>query len=225
MMIKMTSRKYWHSPTLRGFCAGVITSFDMYKEAAEGDLDEEWKLDKDETASFEDFRMVMSGQMLAYTPLDRNYPGDEAHRKNTQLSMAARKRTREMALDNVTRELFEQEKTGDPNCRLCGDLTKFTNHVLSYKTVKHVHVCVVCGKDCYNYCNLCGVYAHKQTNRGKHGERICDFKWHNDSFFGLAKKDHQVHLKKSRNTYNEPTPHEEFEQRELIKSFKRARFS
>jgi len=210
---------------IRGFSAGVVTAFDMYKECAEGDLDEEWKLDKKERKSFEDFRMDLSGQMLAYSPSNRNYPGDEKHRKNTQLSTAARKRTREIALDNVTRELFEEVKTGADDCRLCGDLTRYANHVESYKPTKHVHKCVVCGEDCYTYCGLCEEYMHKQTNRGKHGDKICDIKWHNDSFFGLAKKDHQVHLKKSRNTYNNPTPTEEFDQRELIKSFKRARLS
>ena len=104
-------------------------------------------------------------------------------------------------------------------------MTRYANHVESYKPTKHVHKCVVCGEDCYTYCGLCEEYMHKQTNRGKHGDKICDIKWHNDSFFGLAKKDHQVHLKKSRNTYNNPTPTEEFDQREHIKSFQRARLS
>ena len=53
----------------------IIVAYDMYLEACEGKLDEDWA-DAD-PVSFHTFCDQLLAQILAYDPMKRLYPGDE----------------------------------------------------------------------------------------------------------------------------------------------------
>ena len=74
--------------------------------------------------------------------------------------------------------------------RLCGDLEKFTAHVKSLITLpKHPRICAVCGQDSYTVCGKCEVGLHYSVRRGVGKGLYCFFDYHDERFFGLARKD------------------------------------
>ena len=52
----------------------------MYLEAAEGDLDPEWKVDEKGLMSWDEFREIGSLQELKWDPRKQMYPGDQFFR-------------------------------------------------------------------------------------------------------------------------------------------------
>ena len=58
---------------------------DMYLKAAEGKINNDWKLD--EPMDFWRFRKKLANSMLRYKPSARKYPGDERMRPSTQQSL------------------------------------------------------------------------------------------------------------------------------------------
>jgi hypothetical protein len=60
----------------------IVIAYDMYKEAAEGNLDPSWKVEK--PVSFFVFREELARLMLQYKPSTRKYPGDDKCRESTQ---------------------------------------------------------------------------------------------------------------------------------------------
>lgn len=192
----------------------VVVAYDIYRECAEGRLEglADCKLAK--TVSFHRFREKLAKQMLKYDPRHRNYPGDEYFRVSTQQRIRdrtpPRSRSRSPANGSGNRTVIsssssvtsQQIKTADQ--RLCGDLTKITEHGLSLvKLPKRAHkVCVVCGKNCYHKCKKCGVALHKPPSG--EGEKACFYHWHNALFYGLAKSDYKMAGTK-RKDYEFPT--------------------
>ena len=112
---------------------GVIAAFGMYNQACDGLLDEEWVLSKDERMSFRDFRMLLSQQMLQYTPTEGLLPGDENFCVNTKrmyshrsdkVNKRCRKETNAYVDEGVTSSNYQVAKS-DVGGRLCGDLRQF----------------------------------------------------------------------------------------------------
>jgi hypothetical protein len=89
--------KYWYSAKNHGLALAVVVAYGMYKECASKPLaraafgfeadDEPFQL-----LSFHNLRDRLSGQGLAYPPLQRHYPGDFAMRAVTRLLMSQQKR-------------------------------------------------------------------------------------------------------------------------------------
>ena len=212
----LKSRKYWHSAMVHIFAMAVITAYDMYLEVCEGKLNKNWHIKR--PASFKEFRAQLATQMLYYSAKNGFYKGDKRMRCNTQLPKRRRTKKRDMN-DSVTQEQFEEAKQGP---RLCGDLTEYHRHVQSYSAHKHGHKCVVCKQKAYTFCQVCGEWMHRYTNRGGNGQKYCDINWHNDLFFGLAEKDHCSLKNKPKSTFKEPLPTEIADNAATIKGFKSA---
>ena len=74
--------------------------------------------------------------------------------------------------------------------RLCGDLTQLRYHLDNLKTSEHHPTkCAYCGLPAYLKCELCGVFLHNNPARGECKGKQCFILYHDDSCFGLAKKD------------------------------------
>ena len=145
------SWKYWHMAMLHAKKIAVSVAYSMYIEVAEGNLDQDWKVDS--PLSFWDFRDRLSKQMLEYNPINLLYPGDENMRSVTRIEK--RKRIgRPYQKSKDTNPLFvckedlceEIVKKRETDKRLCGDLTCLTSHVISTKKYKNGGVCAWCGK-------------------------------------------------------------------------------
>ena len=67
----------------------IATSYAMYKEACEGNLDPDWKIEN--PVSFWEWRDKLSKQMLQYDPADQLYPKDEIFRAVTSLPKKKRR--------------------------------------------------------------------------------------------------------------------------------------
>jgi hypothetical protein len=80
--MKYRSWKYWHAAMLLAKTMAIVVAYDMYKEAAKGTLNPDWKVEK--PVSFFVFREELARSMLQYTPTARNYPGDSFVRVSTQ---------------------------------------------------------------------------------------------------------------------------------------------
>ena len=204
------SWKYWHSPMLHAMAMAIVVAYDMYCEVAEGELDIEWKV---KPVEFWEFRDKLSKQMLIYQPQKKQYPGDELFRVNTERPKKKRRASPERD-GNLSsggsrgkgrpRQLTEEEMTNikmragftkakcmrGSRSRLCGDLDRLHQHLKSCKTgKKHPKLCVVCGEKAYSVCEICGEYMHLMPARGENAGKLCFIDYHNDCFFGLAKKD------------------------------------
>ena len=180
------SWKYWHAAMLHAKALAVVVAYDIYLEVAEGHLDSSWKVEH--PMGFFEFREQLSLQMLRYNPTDRRYPGDSKMRVSTQQHSAQRQggRTREQSCAVTPAEIMWAKSDE----RLCGDLTKLTEHATSMARLSHKRnrVCVVCGENCSEICTKCGKSVHGLGKKRK-GPGSCFLDLHDDNFFGLAKCD------------------------------------
>ena len=150
------SWKYWHSPMIHGFAMTVVTAYDMYLECCEGNLEQEWKVDK--PMDFYTFREKLSEQMLCYRPEKRCYAGDENHRKSKQQNSHQRRKMQKMSSPSddlsssaatsvlktkVSCEQLKTELLGKRGKvpRLCQDLESLQAHVESAFKVKNKQIC------------------------------------------------------------------------------------
>ena len=215
--INYRSHKYWHAAKNHGYAMSLVVAYDIYRElATEKESLQEFGIQAEaapNVVDFRTFRDILSTQGLHYDPNDQFYPGDAEMRVNTKkrksdrlesIKKRRRGRPKKSEQDNaphthpVTKEMFESFSDG-LNSRLCGDLTKFQEHVDSIERTKHQHVCKVCGGPSYTRCNLCPgkpslhFFPGRGTNKGK----SCFVHGHDDNWFGLCRDDatmigHQV---------------------------------
>ncbi|KAL7502246.1 hypothetical protein ACHAXN_000255 [Cyclotella atomus] len=209
-MMRMILWKYWYAAYWHGHAMGVIAAFDMYNQACDGLLDEEWVLSKDERMSFRDFRMLLSQQMLQYTPTEGLLPGDENFRVNTkrmysQCSDKANKRRKKETpayVDEGATSSNYQVAKSDVGGRLCGDLRQFRKHSLSMNRSTNSSRCEVCNKDCRWRCGECGKYMCVLEKKAYSGGS-CMIRYHCNTFFGFAKSDAAMDASKAWKAANE----------------------
>ena len=97
------------------------------------------------------------------------------------------------------------------NSRLCGNMDKLCNHVLSIEKTKKSRVCMCCGKPAYTLCRKCKdesrrlVALHYNSKGGKGKGLICFYHYHNDSCFGLGKNDSTLLLKGKKGDWEPPS--------------------
>jgi hypothetical protein len=201
------SWKYWHAAMNHAKAMGLAVAYDMYKECAEGGLDPEWKVDK--PLSYHKFHDLLSRQMLQWDPAHQSYPGDKNMRRVQQLNKTRRAVKKRQAfelndyVDTVSVVEFKKQKSG-PNPRLCGNLSDFRRHadnILRQGTGGRGRGglrCVVCSTKTYTSCGLCVTTAKDNDghpplcffpSKGAGIGNACFLDYHNDVFFGLAKKD------------------------------------
>ena len=65
----------------------LLTTYDMYRECAEGDLDPDWKCN---IVPYWDFLDELATQMLQYSPQKLLIPGDEKLRLHTRVTKRKR---------------------------------------------------------------------------------------------------------------------------------------
>ena len=223
--------KYWHSAKNHGLALAVVTAYGMYKECVTETLAKEaFGIARDEVKllSFHDFRDKLSGQGLAYTPLNTIYPGDSAMRAVTRMTSAQQKqaynggkekrpvgrpkktRIDDEALPVVTPRQLKVAKRHKLKSRLCGDLTAIDHHILSKVTKKHSRKCAFCGEDAYTFCTICpGEPAlHFYPTKGDGKGRGCFMDYHSDACFGLARADLPVLLGKRTSDWSPPSANE-----------------
>ena len=196
---KYITFKYWHAPYLHGLALGLVIAYDMYLECVEGFLDKEWKLPKRKIMSFQQFRSLLSGQMLAYNPQLNKYMGDETFRtykkqtKKQRSSLDSNEQTEQEDVPKEFHEEYEKASTGKwPRC--CNSADDMRAHVQSIKKTKgsNRHPCEVCGAATTWRCMLCSKSTALCvfTNRNWNGLQ-CVTKYHSHEFFGLSRSDYK----------------------------------
>lgn len=200
-----------------GKAAVCAVAYDMYKECAEGNLQEEWAVAK--PVSFHRFREKLSKQALTYAPRKNEYAGDvyfrdftrTPKRKRTAASRSpASSRSRSPASSagsssgsvnsrntGVTFDLVESHtKTG----RLCGFIGRLRNHIASVKPIdKNGHrQCAVCGQTVYQMCQECGGVAlhHANTIEELLDQSSCFYVYHDTGCVGIPREDWRCNFRR-----------------------------
>eukprot|EP00957_Ditylum_brightwellii_P163520 12449744-Ditylum_brightwellii.AAC.1 len=112
--------------------------------------------------------------MCGYRPLNKLYMGDE----NMWVCVQQHK---------VRREKRGRHTKYGPG-RLCGDLKLFQKHIASKQNWKNAKPCEVCGLDSYTTRGLYKTPVHYFQHKGWQKNQNCFADYHNDNFFGLARK-------------------------------------
>ena len=190
--------KYWHAPVNHALSIAIAVAYGFYLEAAEGNLDEEWKV---EPVTFWEFRRTLAIQGLTYQPNKQQFPGDQNLREVTKMSRSARKSVGGVSLD-VLKKLTKTTKT-----RGCGDLDKLCMHVASVKPIKG-RVCEWCGETAHHVCTICKDKDGKPvplhfTRRSK--IYMCFWNYHNATCIGLGKSDTTGFMSKKKKDWIEPS--------------------
>ena len=224
------SWKYWHMAMLHAKKIAIATSYAMYKEACEGNLNPDWKIEN--PVSFWEWRDKLSKQMLQYDPADQLYPGDELFRAVTSLPKKKRKsssngpgrpskKSKEKSpvfVDKV--DLCVEIEKDEKDRRLCGDLTCFSSHVLSTRKMKNGGICAWCGIRSFTKCEKCGKYLHFFPQRGKVDHKVnCFANFHDDSKFGLSRVDQPL-LGKKKADWKDPSGSKQKRNRKHISNLK-----
>jgi len=214
-MIGYITWKYWHSPYLHGLAMAIVAAFDMYVECCEGELDSDWFIPKKERRSFQDYRLLLSQQMLRYSPKDKALPGDEFFRAWTRRTKRQREKTSTSSNVSVSKS-YSTGGVSIGNCKkaklasrrltpwLCGDLTHVKKHLASIKKTGNKGTCEVCGKGTSFKCGICDKYLCVFDNRKWSGGN-CLLSYHDDSFFGISKSDHADLHNRSKSKWKAPT--------------------
>jgi hypothetical protein len=222
--------KYWHSAKNHGLSLAVVVAYGMYKECVSEPLARAaFGFEADDPVdllSFHDFRDQLSAQGLAYSPVNRRYPGDSAMRAVTRLSMSQQKKAYkkkdgvarkpgrpkkdEEAKDDahvVTPKQLKIAKRYKFKSRLCGDLTAINHHVKERQQMKHDQVCSYCGEPAYTRCMVCPEQPalHFFPSKGPNMGKSCFLDYHNDCCFGLARRDFPVLLGKRKSDWSPPS--------------------
>jgi hypothetical protein len=132
----------------------IVCAYDIYLECSEGELSSEWKLDEP-LSFFEQFRKILSTQMLQYSPQKQAYAGDQQFMRTvTKMTYSARKRT--SSEGKVTTSQVKNAKRSVRTC-LCGDIDKQCKHIESVERTpgKKGRICAWCGLETYTMCGLC----------------------------------------------------------------------
>mmetsp|Transcript_12411 Transcript_12411/g.26936 ORF Transcript_12411/g.26936 Transcript_12411/m.26936 type:complete len:326 (+) Transcript_12411:1665-2642(+) len=214
-IIRYICWKYWHSPYLHALSIAVIAAYDMYTECCEGSLDSDWLIQEKSRMSFRGFRLLLSEQMLKYTPKENKLPGDEFFRawtrrakrqkisKSVSSSASSVFTTSGVNVHNFKHATLETRHTSP---RLCGDLLNIKKHFASIKTGGNRMRCEVCGELTTFKCGLCNKYIC-MFNKKKFGGGQCALAYHDDSFFGLSKSDSADLFGKSKMDWMPPSQH------------------
>lgn len=156
------------------------------------------------------FRDCLSEQMLVHDPMAWNYPGDHAMRMSTAQNETQRSKSSGKGsttplgflLNTHTMKEAKRPHSG----RLCGDLSKFQNHVDSIKSIKNGKTCEMCGEKSYSVCMECdGKAVHFFPQKGPAAEKNCMIDLHNDLCFGLARSDRDELFGKRKVDWSTPT--------------------
>jgi len=202
-MIKNTGNRYitwkfWHSPYLHAMTMGIVACYDMYKECCSGTLDPSWMVPAKKMMSYSDFLCRLSEQMLTYDPRNKMYAGDEKFRLNTQMPKKRRK-SHELS---VGEESFPDTGVTAANLRkartlprFCTTIDQLREHFQEMKNMSNPSLCEACGEKTYWVCGKCKVPLCIYSNRCWNGAK-CIFLYHNEDFFGLARTDYIMVLKK-----------------------------
>jgi hypothetical protein len=210
------SWKYWHSPMLHAKAMAIVVAYDIYKELVEGNVDEDWKLDK--PVDFFIFRETLARQMLSYSPVANKYLGDSKFRAVTQSSKSKRSISpppppRDDDGNIITTAAGICMPALESNVakkRLCGFIANLTDHFDACQTMEEKGKklnCAFCGKPTYQFCALCGVAMHKFPPQDNPGATPCFYLYHDTGCFGLARNDWKITQKKMKD-WAFPTPAE-----------------
>ena len=196
--IRYISWKYWHSPVNHCLSIAVVAAYDMYNECCDGELDPEWAIPLEERMHFSTFRQTLAKQMLAYDPVRNLYPGDSSFRSVTRLTKEQR-RSRN-PLPTITEgspfvDAFVDARRplpgfDPPPPRLCGPLNNLQKHLSSIEKKTWTKPCEICGEKTLWRCTICDKWMCTNASKKWNGAE-CAVRFHNDSFFGLAKCDHK----------------------------------
>jgi hypothetical protein len=205
-MIKNTGNRYitwkfWHSPYLHAMTMGIVACYDMYQECCSGELDESWKVEQKEMMTYSEFLCKLSEQMLTYDPRNMAYAGDEKFRLYTQLPKK-RRRSKDLTVSvsedtsfpdtGVTVDNLKLARTQN---RFCTTIEDLRQHFLAITNKSNPYKCEVCGESTRWMCTKCEVPLCVYSNRSWSGCK-CVFLYHNEDFFGLARTDYVMVLKK-----------------------------
>lgn len=205
--------KYWHAPTNHAHAMVIAVAYDIYIECCEGEIEEEWKVEK--PVSSWDFQRILSMQMLTYLPSKVKYPGDE---KMRAVTVSPKRKRNSNLYDRKVSMGQLRVATRSVKSRGCGDLDKLCRHVNSIESISKARICAWCGMPTYQVCSLCcgidgkAVPLHFKT-RKKDGDDttkppMCFWHYHNNNMLGLGKNDRSQLLKQVKGEWKEPSKQE-----------------
>ena len=195
------SWKYWHAPLNHALSLVVACVYDFYLEAAEGQLDAEWKIEN--PVNYWQFRHKLCMQMLSYSPIAEIFPGDGRMRAVTKLPLQRRKMKEGISIEELKTLVRGRKSRG------CGDLDALCHHVDSVKPLKTPRKCEWCGENAYHACYACEGDDGKAVplHFTKKGVVTCKCFWrfHNDVCIGLGRGDTTKYMGKQKGKWREPT--------------------
>ena len=179
---------------IHGKALAIVVAFDIYRECCAGNLDPNWKTN---TVDFHRFRERLATQMLAYSPKNLNYPGDEKFRVHTQL--AKKKRANASVAASVsstytTDSGVDKNKLEESlNTRLCGFLDELLEHEKTLVKIggkKNTHLqCVCCGEQTYWRCERCPGKPPLHASPPDGRSNSCFLNYHNTASYGKWRAD------------------------------------
>jgi hypothetical protein len=223
--------EYWHSPYLHALSIAVVAAYDMYVECCEGSLDQSWRIEPKDRMSFRLFRLLLSEQMLQYSPTNLKFPGNKCFQAwtrrtkrqrdkstNSHSSTSTSVSTMGVNIDNYKKAKYGDRRTAP---RLCGDLQYIKKHFESLKKMGNKMKCEVCGELTTMRCGLCKKYMCLFKKKKFIGGQ-CAMTYHNDCFFGLAKSDSETLHGIPKNNWVPPSTNKRWCNERRIEMFKLA---
>ena len=199
LRLKVLSRRYHIPATINGFGLAVIDAYNIYRDLADGNYGDEYKLEK--PLSQEDWVMTASKEGMLYTTTDFMYPGDvltksymrtpKKRKKNTNTPKASTATNTSSGVKRKIYALAEEKRQRHRNA-LVYNMNEFESHVPRVNSSWSMQ-CQFCGGKTYWQCSKCEVFlcAPRDVSKGKTSRnQKCHYRYHNPLLLGMAYCDH-----------------------------------
>ena len=210
--IMFCSWKYYHHPTCHGLALAISSAYIFYRMCAKGDVDLDWKIKDKDIMDFRKFKTNLSRQMMAYSPVENKYIGDDSVREYSRTNKRVRNRRNHQSTKNKKQRHIPSDSVGAvmtvssiairkaiDSGRLQSNLTNLDMHIKSkiFKKGKP-RQCYVCGTKTTSYCGICTIPVEQNDGSIIHeptplcffrGKKQCYVDYHNFDHFGMCRGD------------------------------------
>tara|TARA_B110001450_G_scaffold125951_1_gene118591 strand:- start:75 stop:956 length:882 start_codon:yes stop_codon:yes gene_type:complete len=179
---------------------------------AKGDVDLDWKIKDKDIMDFRKFKTNLSRQMMAYSPVENKYIGDDSVREYSRTNKRVRNRRNHQTTKNKKQRHIPSDIVGAvmtvssiairkaiDSGRLQSNLTNLDMHIKSkiFKKGKP-RQCYVCGTKTTSYCGICTIPVEQNDGSIIHeptplcffrGKKQCYVDYHNFDHFGMCRGD------------------------------------
>ena len=217
LKLKLLSRRYHLAAMLNGFGLAIVDAFNIYRDLAEGNYGNEFKVEK--LQSQEDWVMSASVDGMNYSSLNERYPGDGSTRRVKQSSKKKRRRSNNNNNEGSSNDDSDNDDNGNGSTgyakrraakdakikvrmnAMANNMSQLHGHWSITKTkTTSPRECHFCGGYTYKSCAIClvplctsSIRATKQKTSKKSktlsSRSDCHHNYHNPALAGLAKFD------------------------------------